>query len=426
MTVNITGSLLTEALCGPRSAAAGNLQSEQRDQRRPTASPSRYILMKYYYLVWKLRSPSGVLAVIASRYCFKCAFCFCLRVLIYYMRESSCCVTSRRQACRRMKITWGTKTVQLLCGQRKCFLQRIEGLSHLTMIAFLFRVISQFQVISKKLFGQTSLIGWPSYRCVCAWRAAIDFKGRFKQGERGQIVSFFPPPASQQWKSVQVGTTGHPSSSALSSPNLAHTLMKRATWGHSHIGHACRNIMSIIWGIAEAEYIKPLSGDACYVRWVVIRVGSESVAGGKVFSRGGSEEKTWAGSAIPRRPRESLMQVSHPASWKFSGFGGDKLHKRWSDVNHYISSFGSLKKLTRVPQLWHKISGTRLISAGREVSDWMTRGLFVFFLESRPHRRRGTNQQRTGTMPATCPQSSAGLSQGAIVVDSVSCNNGED
>lgn len=225
MTVNITGSLLTEALCGPRSAAAGNLQSEQRDRRRPTASPSRYILMKYYYLVWKLRSPSGVLAVIASRYCFKCAFCFCLRVLIYYMRESSCCVTSRRQACRRMKITWGSKTVQLLCGQRKCFLQRIEGLSHLTMIAFLFRVISQFQVISKKLFGQTSLIGWPSYRCVCAWRAAIDFKGRFKQGERGQIVSFFPPPASQQWKSVQVGTTGHPSSSALSSPNSAHTLM---------------------------------------------------------------------------------------------------------------------------------------------------------------------------------------------------------
>lgn len=105
MTVNITGSLLTEALCGPRSAAAGNLQSEQRDRRRPTASPSRYILMKYYYLVWKLRSPSGVLAVIASRYCFKCAFCFCLRVLIYYMRERSCCVTSRRQACRRMKIT---------------------------------------------------------------------------------------------------------------------------------------------------------------------------------------------------------------------------------------------------------------------------------------------------------------------------------
>lgn len=225
MTVNITGSLLTEALCGPRSAAAGNLQSEQRDRRRPTASPSRYILMKYYYLVWKLRSPSGVLAVIASRYCFKCAFCFCLRVLIYYMRERSCCVTSRRQACRRMKITWGSKTVQLLCGQRECFLQRIEGLSHLTMIAFLFRVISQFQVISKKLFGQTSLIGWPSYRCVCAWRAAIDFKGRFKQGERGQIVSFFPPPASQQWKSVQVGTTGHPSSSALSSPNSAHTLM---------------------------------------------------------------------------------------------------------------------------------------------------------------------------------------------------------
>ena len=84
MTVNITGLLLTEALCGPCSAAARNPQSEQRDRRRPTASSSRYILMKYHHLVWKLRSPSGVLAVITSRYCFKCAFFFCFFVYVYW------------------------------------------------------------------------------------------------------------------------------------------------------------------------------------------------------------------------------------------------------------------------------------------------------------------------------------------------------
>lgn len=41
VTVNITGLLLTEALCGPCSAEARNLQSEQRVRRRPTASSSR-------------------------------------------------------------------------------------------------------------------------------------------------------------------------------------------------------------------------------------------------------------------------------------------------------------------------------------------------------------------------------------------------
>lgn len=57
----------------------------------------------------------------------------------------------------------------------------------LVLFRLTFPVISQTQVsavIFEKLFGQTSLIDWPSYHRVCAWRPVLHFKTKVYTGTK--------------------------------------------------------------------------------------------------------------------------------------------------------------------------------------------------------------------------------------------------